>query len=108
MPYWVFHNMTEDDQNAIVAYLRTVPGVDHQVAANEQPWASINDGVGAVCNMLGTQGTTPCKADFIDPATIPMPSAGFANQASALRGRYLSSMAGLCVDCPGAQACRVE
>jgi cytochrome c553 len=99
MPYWVFHNMTEDDQDAIVAYLRTVPGIDHQVAANQPPWNLINDGVTQVCDMLGTQGTTPCKADFIDPTTIPMPAAGFADQASALRGRYLSSMVGLCIDC---------
>lgn len=98
MPYWVFHNMTEDDQDAIVAYLRTVPGVDHQVAANEAPWSLINDGVQAVCDMLGTGEMTPCKADFIDPATIPMP-VGAADMASALRGRYLSSMAGLCIDC---------
>ena len=99
MPYWVFHNMTEDDQDAVVAYLRTVPGVDHTVAPNQPPWAQINDGVVAVCNMFGTQGTTPCKADLIEPASIPMPRTDFADQASALRGRYLASMAGLCIDC---------
>lgn len=99
MPYWVFHNMTEADQDAVVAYLRTVPGVNHQVQANEQPWAGVNDGTTAVCDMLGTAGTTPCKADFIDPATIPMPSAGYPEMASALRGRYLSSQVGLCIDC---------
>lgn len=84
MPYWVYHNMTDADLDALVAYLRTVPGVDHTVAPNEQPWAGIND------------GTT--KATAIDPATIPMPGPG-VDQAAAMRGRYLSSMAGLCIDC---------
>ena len=99
MPYYIFHNMTESDKDAVVAYLRTVPAISHTVMPNEQPWAGINDGVVATCNMLGTQGTTACKADFIDPATLPMPVAGYANQAAALRGRYLAGQVGLCVDC---------
>lgn len=99
MPYWVFHNMTAQDQDAIVAYLRTVPGVDHQVAANQPPWSLINDGNAGVCSMFGTQGTTPCLADGIMESSIPMPGAGTADMASALRGRYLSSMVGLCIDC---------
>jgi mono/diheme cytochrome c family protein len=32
MPYWVFRNMTSDDADSIVAYLRTVPGVDRRAA----------------------------------------------------------------------------
>src|SRR4051812_37826264 len=44
MPYWVFHNMTTDDRDAIVSYLRTVPAVTHQVAANEMPWLGVNEG----------------------------------------------------------------
>ena len=98
MPYWVFHNMTEQDQDAVVAYLRTVPGVDHQVAANQPPWSLINDGNAQVCGMFGGTGATPCVAQAIDPNTIPMP-VGAADMASALRGRYLSSMVGLCIDC---------
>jgi mono/diheme cytochrome c family protein len=95
MPYWVFHNMTDDDLDAIVAYLRTVPGVDNTVPPNEPPWNDINDNNTAspICN-----GGT-CTATPIDPADIPMPSAGTADMASAMRGRYLSSMAGLCIDC---------
>ena len=95
MPYWVFHNMTDDDLDAIVAYLRTVPGVDNTVPPNEPPWSDINDNNTAspVCN-----GGT-CTATPIDPASIPLPSAGTADMASAMRGRYLSSMAGLCIDC---------
>lgn len=99
MPYYIFHNMTEDDQDAIVAYLRTVPGVSHTVAPNEAPWSLINDNNTVVCDMLGTGAAVPCLADNIDPATIPMPAASFPAMASALRGRYLSSMVGLCIDC---------
>ncbi|MDB4964243.1 MAG: putative diheme cytochrome c-553 [Myxococcales bacterium] len=84
MPYYIFHNMADADLDAIIAYLRTVPGVDNPIAPNQEPWLSIND---------GTTVATP-----IDPATIPMPAAG-PDQASALRGRYLSSMVGLCIDC---------
>jgi mono/diheme cytochrome c family protein len=94
MPYWVFHNMTDADLDAVVAYLRTVPGVDNTVPPNEQPWLAINDNDTAspLCN-----GGT-CTATPIDPADIPMP-VGAADVASAMRGRYLAGMAGLCIDC---------
>lgn len=86
MPYWVFHNMSDEDADAIVAYLRSVPGVDHQVRANEPPWSLYNDGM------------IP-PVPFIDAdSQIPFPRGG-TNNASAMRGRYLSSMAGLCIDC---------
>lgn len=84
MPYWVFHNMTDADLDALVAYLRSLPGIDHTVQPNQPPWSDINDS-GVVA--------TP-----IDPTDIPMPAPG-PNAASAMRGRYLSSMAGLCIDC---------
>ena len=79
MPYWIFHNMTDEDADAIVAYLRTVPAVDHTVQRERAAVVSaIND------------GTHP-QAPFIDrSADIPMPRGG-ANNASAMRGRYLSS-----------------
>ena len=85
MPYWIFHNMSDDDADAVVAYLRTVPGVDHTVRANEAPWSLYND------------GTIPPVA-VVTEAEIPLPRGGVNNQ-SAMRGRYLSSMAGLCIDC---------
>jgi mono/diheme cytochrome c family protein len=84
MPYWIFHNMTDSDLDAIIAYLRTVPGVDNRIPPNQQPWLSINDS--------GPLATP------IDPADIPVPMPG-PNSASAMRGRYLSSMVGLCIDC---------
>ena len=30
MPYWAFHNITDEDADAIVAFLRTVPGVENR------------------------------------------------------------------------------
>src|SRR4029079_15554247 len=44
MPYWVFHNMTDLDASAVVAYMRTIPGVNHTVPPNEEPWLDINNG----------------------------------------------------------------
>src|SRR6185503_6952989 len=64
MPYWIFHNMTDEDADAVVAYLRTVPGVDNAVAPNEPPWSLYND------------GTIP-PVPFIDAnSQIPFPRGG--------------------------------
>jgi mono/diheme cytochrome c family protein len=85
MPYWVFHNMSDDDANAIVAYLRTVPGVNHTLPPNEEPWLDINNN-GPV-------------SPYIDPTTqIPLPTTG-ETDLHAMHGRYLAAEAGLCVDC---------
>src|SRR5579883_875054 len=81
MPYWAFHNMMDADAMAIVAYLRTLTPVSHKVTAKQPPWTTI-------------PAATP-----IDPNAIPMPAANAPNHDSAVRGRYLASMIGLCVDC---------
>jgi hypothetical protein len=91
MPYYVFHNMTDDDASAIVAYLRTVPGISHTVQANEEPWLDYNDNGPAA---------TPISVD-----AIPLPSPSFGDQASAMRGRYLTSQVGLCIDCHTPRRC---
>jgi mono/diheme cytochrome c family protein len=88
MPYWVFHNLTDDDADAIVAYLRSIPPVDHQVKANQAPASLHNDGMAGVFPDI-----QPLKDN-----EIPYPRGG-DNNASAMNGRYLASMAGLCVDC---------
>src|SRR5262245_16518875 len=87
MPYWVFHNLTDEDADAIVQYLRKgVPAVDHQVRPNQPPWTDFNDGIAPM-------------VPFIDAnSEIPFPRGG-DNNPSAMHGRYLSSMAGLCIDC---------
>jgi cytochrome c553 len=84
MPYYIFHNMTDDDADAIVAYLRTVPGVDHTVKANEPPWSLINDSLMPAPPILDSE--------------IPLPRGGVDNLA-AMRGRYLTAKVGLCIDC---------
>jgi mono/diheme cytochrome c family protein len=81
MPYYVFHNMTSDDADAIVAYLRTVPPVVNMI-----PKRDISFDVAAPANPL-------------DPNLIPLPLDTYTNRESALRGRYLAAESGLCVEC---------
>ena len=81
MPYYVFHNMTDDDADAVVAYLRTVPAVSNDIPRR------------------GAAFDVPAPAPPLGDATIPMPAATDPNYASALRGRYLATKAGVCVEC---------
>jgi mono/diheme cytochrome c family protein len=81
MPYYVFHNMKSEDADAIVAYLRTVPGVK-----NEIPRRSAKFDLSAPTN-------------YLDPNKIPLPLATYPQIESALRGRYLAAESGLCVEC---------
>jgi mono/diheme cytochrome c family protein len=81
MPYYQFHNMSDDDANAIVAYLRTVTGVDHAVPAHEAPW-----------DTAPAQPATPVDFDDVpDPTTGP-------NLESARRGRYIAGVFS-CLEC---------
>lgn len=79
MPYWEYANMTDADAKAIVAYLRTVPGVSHTVKAKQAPWTFI---------------TTPAPA--LNLTTVPAAPAG---NDSAARGRYLATAVSSCIDC---------
>lgn len=79
MPYYVYHNMDAADADAIVAYLRTIPGVDHAVPANEAPFDNV-----------------PAAAPALTEAEIPMPTT--VNEAT-MNGRYLATKAGLCMEC---------
>ncbi|NVB84080.1 MAG: hypothetical protein HOV81_37240 [Kofleriaceae bacterium] len=88
MPWWILHNMTDDDADAVVAYLRSIPPIAHQVKPNQPPWSLYNDGVPDIL-----PDPSPLAVN-----TIPMPGPG-ANMESAMRGRYLASVAGLCIDC---------
>jgi hypothetical protein len=81
MPYYVFHNMTSDDLDAVVAFLRTIPAVKHDV-----PKSSDSFIVSAPANLL-------------DEKKIPSPASDFPERASALRGRYLAGQAGVCIEC---------
>ncbi len=90
MPYYIFHNMTDQDADSIVAYLRTVPGVDHQVTANEPPFSLYNDGDFAASGFP--------QVPYLTETEIPKPRGGDNNE-SAMRGRYLAGTIGLCIDC---------
>jgi hypothetical protein len=78
MPYYQFANLSDDDANAIVAYLRTVTGV------NNTP----HDNTG----MYATQPSTPQNA-AVNPADLPAAS----NAAGAANGKYFATL--VCVTC---------
>lgn len=96
MPWGFFHNMTDEDADAVIAYLRTVPGRSHQVKANESPFAEYNAGVITTIPPL-----LNAPAEPFNDADIPLPRGG-VNNASAMRGRYLATKVGLCIDCHSA------
>jgi len=76
MPYYEFHNMTAADADAVVAYLRTVPGVPNTPPPNQAPWDVV-----------------PAAAVPIDLADVPAAPAGAEN------GRYLASTLANCIEC---------
>jgi mono/diheme cytochrome c family protein len=82
MPYWSFGNMTVQDADAIVAYLRTVAGVDHEVPASDPPF---------------TPPESP--APRLDLSKVPEPSSTDPNFEAAKRGRDLAAQAGVCLEC---------
>lgn len=82
MPYIFFHNMKDEDANAIVAYLRTVPGVDRQAPPPQEPFVQ----------PLTPEPPVPVSA-------IPLPEPSYPNQEAALRGRYIAGEIGICMDC---------
>jgi mono/diheme cytochrome c family protein len=81
MPYYVFHNMAVQDADAIVAYLQSIPAVN-----NPLPNRSAAFDVSA-------------PANYLDPAVIPTPADSYPQKDSALRGRYLATESGLCIEC---------
>jgi mono/diheme cytochrome c family protein len=103
MPSFVYHNMTDPDLDAIVAYLRNVPGVEHYVPRRG---AEFDPGP---ANPLSTSGIPATRrggrrgalggAIALDMSAVPMPVPGYAQPEAALRGRYLATQAGACVGC---------
>ncbi|HKU38864.1 MAG TPA: c-type cytochrome, partial [Polyangiales bacterium] len=82
MPYWALGNMRDEDAEAIVAYLRSVPGVEHMLPPSEPPFR------------------TPERAAERWPLEqIPEPSDAAPERAAGLRGRYLAAEVGLCMAC---------
>ena len=82
MPYYQFANLSADDTDAIVSYLRTVPAVVHESPAN-----------------TGTFAAQPAAAQWlpVSPADLPTASAADGGAASATNGKYLATLA--CATC---------
>lgn len=101
MPSYVYRNLTSEDLDAVVAYLRTVPGVEHALPRRGPEFDPGPD------NTLATSGLPPSRRGgrrgALGPATplemtlIPMPMPDYAEQEAALRGRYLATQA--CMGC---------
>jgi mono/diheme cytochrome c family protein len=81
MPYYQFASLTDDDANAIVAYLRTVPAVAHE-AANTGTFAA--------------QPSAPQWAP-VNPAELPSAAAIDGGTAGTSNGKYLATLA--CATC---------
>jgi mono/diheme cytochrome c family protein len=84
MPYYVLHNMSAADADAIVAYLRSIPALDNAIPAR-QP--------------LGFPFTAPASAvpaTAIPNTTLP---ASDPNYQAAVRGKYLAGNIGVCMEC---------
>ena len=87
MPSHLFANLTDGDADAIVAYLRTVTGVDNMLPANEDPWLDTM--------RPSSPALVPVKLS--EPDAIPLVVPGTANTDSVARGRYLAALT--CIEC---------
>lgn len=81
MPYYVFHNIDDEDLDAIVAYLRTVPGIDKAIPRR------------------GPEFDLPGPANPLDVSLVPQPMSDYAEPVRATRGRYLAGQVGICLEC---------
>ena len=80
MPYWLFHNMSDADALAVVAFLRSLPKVSATVGAT---------------NPDATPVTPLAPSAFPDSSLLPAD----ANYAAAQTGKYLVSGVAQCVKC---------
>jgi len=79
MPSYVFHDMTDEDLDAIVAYLRAVPGVEHAVPPSgpefqlSGPAVPLPDGV-----------IPQPRADYVDQAVeLGLPAPAFSGNITS-------------------------
>jgi mono/diheme cytochrome c family protein len=101
MASFVLHNLTDQDLDAIVAYLRTVPGMEKVVPPRGPEFDPGPD------NPLSTSGLPATRrggrrgalgpAEPLEMSVVPMPVPGYAEREAALRGRYLATQA--CLIC---------
>jgi cytochrome c553 len=88
MPSRLFNRLSDDDANALIAYLKSVPPVDHELPATEVR------ALGAV--IAGTGGLGP--DDFIN--TNPSRTSAPALGPTLEYGTYLTGIT--CIECHGA------
>lgn len=89
MPYFVFHNMSDDDADAIVAYLRSLEPVDNPIPDRQELPFPFED------------PAEPVPADMIPDTTLADDDPDYE---SAQNGRYLAGMIGVCMECHTADA----
>jgi mono/diheme cytochrome c family protein len=81
MPYYVFRNMSAADANAIANYLTSIPAVANPIPARSAAF------------------DVASPANYLVPSSIPTPATTNPAYASAIRGRYLATETGLCIEC---------
>ncbi|HWZ92926.1 MAG TPA: hypothetical protein VNW92_28870 [Polyangiaceae bacterium] len=83
MPYFVFHNMSDEDANSIVLYLRSIPAVKHAIPERQD---------------LGfpVMQAQPVPATSIPDTTLAKTD---PNYAKAQAGKYLAGNIGVCMEC---------
>jgi mono/diheme cytochrome c family protein len=84
MPYYAYHNMSDADADAIVAYLRVIPSIPNTTP----PRQTLPVSLGAPA--------PPIPLSSIPDTTL---SATDPNHAAAEQGRYLAGQVGFCLDC---------
>jgi mono/diheme cytochrome c family protein len=82
MPYEFYAHLEAADVDAIIAYLRTVPPVEHRVAASEPPFTA-----------------PPAPLPPVPMDLVPAPDPAHPDFEAATRGRYLAVNTGACMSC---------
>jgi mono/diheme cytochrome c family protein len=83
MPYYVLHNMTDADANAIVAYLRSINPINNTVPESEP--------------VPGFTGPAmPVPVDVIPKSSLAPTDPHYE---AAQKGRYFAGLVGVCMDC---------
>jgi mono/diheme cytochrome c family protein len=83
MPYYVFHNMSADDADAIVAYLRSIDPVDQEIPEKQPPFDI-------------EEPAAPFPVEAIPNTTLATDD---PNYEQAQQGRYLAGFVGVCMEC---------
>jgi hypothetical protein len=83
MPYYVFHNMTDDDADSIVMYLRSIPAVKNEIPERQDLGFPV------------IQAQPVPSSDLPDTTLEPSDP----NYERAQNGRYLAANVGVCLEC---------